>query len=179
MGRRPAQGGILKALVDTGLRRGHHVGRPLRCLGQAVPHNESSARPVAGSPRHPARGFWRPCTAPATWTWPNYERRFPGAVHPLVRDHPVTGPHGPNLSGYFMESIVGMHPARASGSWRGSPRGWRTRTCKFAGGGAKAMSPIWGRVQHQPSGAVDHYPQHRRMRRCTVDSGHEELRRLS
>ena len=90
----------------------------------------------------PGETFWGALHRVGTFDVAELRRAFPGAVHPLVRDHPVTGRTVLNLSGYFMESIVGMHPDESSWllAWLGR-RGWRTRTCKFAGGGGKVTSP--------------------------------------
>ncbi len=64
--------------------------------------------------RHaPGERFWEALHRASNLDVAELRTAFPGAVHPLVRDHPVTGRTVLNLSGSFMESIVGMHPAES------------------------------------------------------------------
>lgn len=94
---------------------------------------------------------------------------FPGAEHPLVRTHPVTGRKALFVAGGFMESIVGMdlqesawmlqHLQHRVDDSRLQVR-WRWQVGDVA---------IWDErcTNHRALG--DHYPQHRLMRRCTVE----------
>jgi taurine dioxygenase len=97
------------------------------------------------------------------------QQAFPGAEHPLVRVHPVTGRTVLFVAGYFMDSIVGMHPdeSRWLVDWlraRVEDPNLQVRWSWRAGDVA-----IWDErcTNHRALG--DHYPQHRLMRRCTVD----------
>jgi taurine dioxygenase len=94
---------------------------------------------------------------------------FPGADHPLVRTHPVTGRKALFVAGDFMHSIVGMHPDESDGllAWLRSrvedPNlqvRWSWRVGDVA---------IWDERCTNHRALSDHFPQHRRMRRCTVD----------
>ncbi|MGP0032742.1 MAG: TauD/TfdA dioxygenase family protein [Acidimicrobiales bacterium] len=123
----------------------------------------------------PGETFWGALHRVGTFDVAELRRAFPGAVHPLVRDHPVTGRTVLNLSGYFMESIVGMHPDESSWllAWLGArvedPNlqiRWRWREGDVA---------IWDEYSTNHRALSDHYPQHRRMRRCTVDGVHEDV----
>lgn len=96
------------------------------------------------------------------------ERHGMGVAHPLVRTHPHTKRRSLFVAGYFMDHVVGMTPtesralldflmAHATEPER-SIR-WRWRRGDLA---------IWDerRTMHRALG--DHYPQLRRVRRCTV-----------
>ena len=130
--------------------------------------------------RHsPGEKFWEAVTRAGNLDVAELRAAFPGSVHPLVRDHPVTGRTVLNLSGHFMESIVGMHPAESAWllEWLSSRVDdpnlqirWRWREGDVA---------IWDEYSTNHRALSDHYPQHRRMRRCTVDSVSEELQRSS
>jgi taurine dioxygenase len=94
---------------------------------------------------------------------------FPGAVHPLVRTHPVTGRDALFVSGMFMESVVGMHPDESAWllAWLRTRVDdpnvqvrWRWRPGDVA---------IWDERCTNHRALSDHYPARRRMRRCTVD----------
>lgn len=96
------------------------------------------------------------------------ERFGMGTTHPLVRRHPVTGRRSLFLAGYYTRHIVGMsiaeseallalltrHATAAERAVR-----WRWREQDFA---------IWDerRTMHRALG--DHFPRHRKVRRCTV-----------
>ena len=145
---------------------------------QLSPTMKAALAPLAV--RHaPGERFWEALQRASSLDVAELRKAFPGAVHPLVRDHPVTGRTALNLSGYFMESIEGMHPAESEWllAWLTArvedPNlqvRWRWREGDVA---------IWDEYSTNHRALSDHYPQHRRMRRCTVDSRHEELARLS
>ena len=127
----------------------------------------------------PGDTFWEAVNRASNLDVAELRKAFPGAVHPLVRDHPVTGRTVLNLSGYFMESIVGMEPTESSWllSWLTArvedPNlqiRWRWREGDVA---------IWDEYSTNHRALSDHYPQHRRMRRCTVDAEHKKLESLS
>lgn len=94
---------------------------------------------------------------------------YPPSEHPLVRTHPVTGRKALFLAGSFMQQIVGMHRTESDallGYLRGlvdDPNNqvrWTWRPGDVA---------VWDEVCTNHRALSDHYPQHRRMRRCTVD----------
>jgi taurine dioxygenase len=94
---------------------------------------------------------------------------FPGAEHPLVRTHPITGRKALFVAGGFMQSIVGMHPEESELllAWlKGRIEDpnlqvrWHWHTGDVA---------IWDERCTNHRALSDHHPQHRLMRRCTVD----------
>lgn len=96
-------------------------------------------------------------------------RAFPPVEHPLVCTHPVTGRRALFVAGGFMESIVGMDPAESAWFLQHfqqqveNPNGqvrWAWRPGDVA---------IWDERCTNHRALADHYPQHRMMRRCTVD----------
>lgn len=92
-----------------------------------------------------------------------------GAEHPLVRTHPVTGRKALFVAGYFMQRVVGMNEAesrmlldflmRHACEPRFQCR-WRWQVHDLA---------IWDERCTMHHALSDHFPQRRRMRRCTVD----------
>ena len=94
---------------------------------------------------------------------------FPPVEHPLVRRHPVSGRRALFVTTGFMDQIVGLHRAESDAlvgflqehaanpnfcvRWHWSP-------------GDVAM---WDEAATNHRALADHYPQRRRMRRCTVD----------
>jgi taurine dioxygenase len=94
---------------------------------------------------------------------------FPGAVHPLVRTHPETGRDALYVSGYFMHSVVGCHPDESE--WM---LGWlRARVddpnVSVRWQWREGDVAIWDERCTNHRALSDHYPQRRRMRRCTID----------
>ncbi len=94
---------------------------------------------------------------------------FPGATHPLVRTHPETGRDALFVSGWFMESVVGLEPAESDWmlAWLRARLEdpniqvrWQWRPGDVA---------IWDERCTNHRALSDHSPQRRRMRRCTVD----------
>ena len=94
---------------------------------------------------------------------------YPAVVHPLVRTHPITGRKALFVAGLFMDQIVGMHRAESDlllGYLQGlidDPNlqvRWHWQHGDVA---------IWDEASTNHRALADHYPQHRRMRRCTVD----------
>ena len=92
-----------------------------------------------------------------------------GAEHPLVRTHPITGRKALFVAGYFMQHIVGMHEDESRMlldflmTHATQPRfqcRWRWKPNDLA---------IWDERCTLHLALPDHYPQLRRMRRCTVD----------
>jgi len=89
--------------------------------------------------------------------------------HPLVRSHPETGRKALFVAGGFMQQIVGMEPAESDlmldflMRHATQPRfqcRWQWRVGDVA---------IWDERCTLHHALPDHYPQKRRMRRCTVD----------
>jgi taurine dioxygenase len=117
----------------------------------------------------PGAVFWEAVGRSGTLDVDELQRTFPGVVHPLVRDHPVTGRTVLNVSGHFMDSGVGMQPEESAWllTWLKSrvedPNlqvRWRWHVGDVA---------IWDEFSTNHRALSDHYPQHRKMRRCTVD----------
>jgi taurine dioxygenase len=97
------------------------------------------------------------------------EESYPSVEHPLLRTHPRNGRTALFLSGLFMQEIVGM-TADESDALLGFLRRhgqnpnfqvrWRWRADDLA---------IWDERVTNHRALSDHYPQHRVMRRVTVD----------
>jgi taurine dioxygenase len=92
----------------------------------------------------------------------------PGADHPLVRTHPVTGRKALFLAKGFMQHVVGMNADESEMLLRflfehaTQPRfgvRWKWRVNDLA---------IWDERCTMHHALPDHFPQLRRMRRCTV-----------
>jgi taurine dioxygenase len=101
---------------------------------------------------------------------PKLAAAFPPVVHPLVRTHPITGRQALFVAGGFMHEIVDMHPAESDlllGYLKGRVDDpnvqcrWQWRPNDLA---------IWDERCTNHRALSDHYPQHRVMRRCTVDT---------
>ena len=97
------------------------------------------------------------------------EANYPAVVHPLIRTHPVTGKKALFVAGHFMDQIIGMNRAESDlllGYLQGlidNPNNqvrWHWQHGDVA---------IWDEASTNHRALADHYPQHRRMRRCTVD----------
>jgi len=96
-------------------------------------------------------------------------REFPPVEHPLVRTHPVTGRRALFVSGRFMDQIVGMHRDESDALLDYLNRHienpnfcvrWRWHEHDVA---------VWDEASTNHRALSDHFPQHRIMRRCTVD----------
>ena len=96
------------------------------------------------------------------------QEEFPPVEHPLVRTHPVSGRRALFLSG-FMDHIVGMHRDESDAllgylnTLIENPNvqiRWHWRPFDLA---------VWDEASTNHRALSDHYPQHRMMRRCTVD----------
>jgi taurine dioxygenase len=95
-----------------------------------------------------------------------------GAVHPLVRTHPVTGRQALYLSPRFVHSIVELTPVESAALLgflntylddHNFQVRWRWQTHDLA---------IWDEASTAHRALADHFhrgPQHRLMRRCTVN----------
>ena len=94
---------------------------------------------------------------------------FPPAEHPLVRLHPETGKRALFVAGGFMESIVGMHPDESAGflDWLRARVEDPNLQVRWRWGEGDVA--IWDERCTNHRALSDHYPQHRHMRRCTVD----------
>ena len=96
-------------------------------------------------------------------------KNYPGIRHPLVRTHPETGRKVLLLAGGFMKCIEGMNAEESAWfiSWLrdyiNNPNfhfGWRWK---------KGDLGIWDERCTNHRGLANHYPQYRRMLRCTVE----------
>jgi taurine dioxygenase len=129
---------------------------------------------------HPGPNF--AATTISLWGEAVYERvaaEFAGAVHPLVRVHPVTGRPALYLCGAYIRGIVGMH-ADESGPLLALLRSklddpnlqvrWRWQPGDVA---------VWDERCTNHRALSDHYPAHRLVRRCTVGAGKPVGRRAT
>lgn len=96
-------------------------------------------------------------------------KNYPGIRHPLVRTHPETGRKVLLLAGGFMKCIEGMNAEESAWfiSWLrdyiNNPNfhfGWRWKRGDLG---------IWDERCTNHRGLANHYPQYRRMLRCTVE----------
>ncbi len=96
-------------------------------------------------------------------------REFPPVEHPLVRTHPATGRRALWVSGRFMDQVVGMHRDESEAFLAylnhhiENPNfcvRWRWRADDLA---------MWDEASTNHRALSDHFPQHRVMRRCTVE----------
>jgi taurine dioxygenase len=95
---------------------------------------------------------------------------FPPVVHPLVRAHPITGRKALFLAGSFMHEIVDMHPEESElllGHLKALVDNPNTQ-CRWRWQADDLV--IWDERCTNHRALSDHYPRHRVMRRCTVDS---------
>jgi hypothetical protein len=118
---------------------------------------------------HPGANF--EATTRALWGDEVYERvaaEFAGAVHPLVRIHPVTGRPALFLCGAYIRGIVGMHPAESDALLTFL----RTRLddpnlqCRWRW--QQGDVAVWDERCTNHRALSDHYPAPRLVRRCTV-----------
>lgn len=95
---------------------------------------------------------------------------FPPVEHPLIRTHPVSGRPALFLTA-TMDSIVGLTRDESDALIRhlrtllDDPNiqiRWRWQPYDFA---------IWDQASTNHRALSDHYPQHRKMRRCTIEGG--------
>jgi taurine dioxygenase len=91
-----------------------------------------------------------------------------GIDHPLVRLNPDSGRRALFLGGYWMDHVVGMHPAESAAllaflmDHATHPRfqcRWRWAVGDLV---------IWDERRTMHLALPDHYPRHRKLRRCTV-----------
>lgn len=94
---------------------------------------------------------------------------FPGADHPLVRTHPRTGRKALFVAGDFMASIVGMHPEESAWLLDWLRRRVEDPNLQVRWSWRPGDVTIWDERCTNHRALSDHFPQHRRMRRCTVD----------
>jgi taurine dioxygenase len=92
-----------------------------------------------------------------------------GVVHPLVRRHPESGRSSLFLAGYWMDAIVGFERSesdlllnylmeRATSPLHTVRWPWRVHDLA-----------VWDERRTMHVALGDHYPRHRKVRRCTVD----------
>jgi taurine dioxygenase len=97
-------------------------------------------------------------------------RRFGfDAEHPLVRTNPDSGRRSLFLGGYWMDHVVGV-PRSASDALLGMLMTWATQA-RFTRRWHWRVDDlaIWDERRTMHVAVGDHYPQHRLVRRCTVD----------
>jgi taurine dioxygenase len=96
---------------------------------------------------------------------------FTSVQHPLIRVHPETGRRAVYLCGSFMNHLVGLHPDESATLLDVLQRRlddpnlsvrWKWRPYDLA---------IWDERCTNHRAMSDHYPAHRRIRRCLAGSG--------
>ncbi len=102
--------------------------------------------------------------------------QYPEVVHPLVRTHPVTGRRslyinasdGGSSTG-VMKTIVGMNPGESSAilGFLAEHINQPKFHCRWAW--TQYDLAIWDERVTNHRGVADHHPEHRVVRRCTVD----------
>lgn len=136
-----------------------HISPPLRAAlrGLHVRHTQGAE-------------FWDSYTRIAgTEHLEELQRAFPGATHPLVRTHPETGRDALFVSGYFMDSVVGLHPDESAWLLDWVRRRIDDPNLQVRWSWREGDVAIWDERCTNHRALSDHYPQDRRMRRCTVD----------
>jgi taurine dioxygenase len=127
----------------------------------------------------PGETFWEALHRASNLDVAELRLVFPGAVHPLVRNHPVTGRTVLNLSGYFMESIEGMNPTESDWLLTWLTARVEDPNLQIRWRWSEGDVAIWDEYSTNHRALSDHYPQQRRMRRCTVDGADKKLQSLS
>lgn len=94
---------------------------------------------------------------------------LPGAEHPLVRTHPVTGKPALYVAGDFMHEIVGMHANESAWLIEWLKRQVDVPSLQVRWQWRPGDVAIWDERCTNHRALSDHFPQRRRMRRCTVD----------
>ena len=97
------------------------------------------------------------------------KEKFPPVSHPLIRTHPDTGRKALFVAGHFMQSVEGMNDKESEMliSWLheyiNNPNfhvRWQWQEGDLA---------IWDERCTNHRALSNHYPQYRRMRRCTIE----------
>jgi taurine dioxygenase len=96
-------------------------------------------------------------------------REFPPVEHPLVRTHPVSGRRALFLAGGFMDQIVGMHRDESDMLLDFLSRHIENPNFQVRWHWREHDLAMWDEASTNHRALSDHYPQHRMMRRCTVD----------
>ena len=121
--------------------------------------------------RHtPGDAFWTSVSRTFGDQVSELQAAFPGAVHPLVCAHPVTGRTLLNLGGYFMDSIVGMHADESALLLEWLRSRVEDPNLQLRWSWREGDVAIWDERRTVHRALSDHYPRHRKMRRCTVDA---------
>lgn len=94
---------------------------------------------------------------------------YPGADHPLVRTHPVTGRPALYVSGMFMRTVDGMNPDESEVllSFLRTRLDDPNVQCRWRWWPNDVA--VWDERATNHRALSDHFPQYRRMRRITVD----------
>jgi taurine dioxygenase len=89
--------------------------------------------------------------------------------HPLIRTHPETGRKSVFLAGGFMLGIEGMTEAESDLLLEFLMRHATQERFQVRWRWQEGDVAIWDERSTMHHALADHYPQHRKMRRCTVD----------
>ena len=93
---------------------------------------------------------------------------YPEIKHPLVRTHPETGRKVLLLAGGFMKCVEGMHPEESDLVLKYLRNHINDPNFHFGWRWKKGDLGIWDERCTNHRGLANHYPQYRKMRRCTV-----------
>jgi taurine dioxygenase len=96
-------------------------------------------------------------------------REFPPVEHPLVRTHPASGRRALFLGGAFMDQIVGMHRDESDALLGFLCRHAENPNFQVRWHWHEHDLAMWDEASTNHRALSDHYPQHRMMRRCTID----------
>jgi taurine dioxygenase len=96
---------------------------------------------------------------------------FQGARHPLVRIHPETGRPALFLCGAFVRGITGMHADESALLYDAFRRRLDDPNGQCRWRWQKGDVAIWDERCTNHRGLADHFPQRRRVRRCTMGAG--------
>jgi taurine dioxygenase len=86
-----------------------------------------------------------------------------------VRRHPVTGREALWVSGRFMDQVVGMHRDESDALLGFLVRHAENPNFCVRWHWTEGDLAMWDEASTNHRALSDHFPQHRRMRRCTVD----------
>jgi taurine dioxygenase len=96
-------------------------------------------------------------------------REYPPVEHPLVRTHPVSGRRALFVAGGFMDQIVGMHRDESDMLLGFLSRHIENPNFQVRWHWREHDVAMWDEASTNHRALSDHYPQHRMMRRCTID----------
>jgi taurine dioxygenase len=103
----------------------------------------------------------------------------PPVEHPLVRPHPLDGRPALFLSPLYADSLVGLPPAESTSLLASLQRHLDESRFQIRWQWEQHDLVIWDEASTNHRALGDHYPRHRRMRRCSVGGWAPNLRAVS